>query len=162
MSETCIIVAARNHARFFTVQSASEFAPSDGPKLVETDKLHNQEAEMAGTELWSNVRAGRNRSNNGGGHGYGDHRNRHEIEVDKRFATDVAQRAHKLVKAKNSKHVVLVAQSRTLGNLRDAMSDLSKGGVRVSEIPKDLSRLAPHDLQDLLSSERIVPGRRRS
>ncbi len=161
MSSTCIIVAARDHARFFTLQPTSDPTPNHGQVLVESGKVRNDEAGKPGTEVWSNIRAGRNRSHNGGGHGYGDHRNRHEIEVDRRFAQDIASQAEKLARTSKANHVVVVAQSKTLGNLRDALGHLGKSGIRVSEVAKDLSKLAAHDLQDELSKDHLLPKRKR-
>jgi protein required for attachment to host cells len=57
--------------------------------------------------------------------------------------------------------MILVAHNQTLGHLRNAIQPLSKNGLQISEVPKDLSKLSAKDLHEHLAKEALLPKRRR-
>jgi protein required for attachment to host cells len=89
-------------------------------------------------------------------------RARHRVEPDRRFSVDVARKAAALARNGSSGSVVLVAEPRMLGFLRDAVRGALKQAIRVKELAKDYGRLTVSRMQDQLAENGIVPARLRS
>ncbi len=156
MSDYVVVVADGARARFFSLEEAP--IGEGGPNLIEHEDLVNPEAEMAGRELYTDEKSGRNKAPGGGpAHGYDDHRERHNEEIEQRFAKNVAAEAVQRVKRHGAVKLILVADKRMLGMLRSA---LSPDGFRVAEVPKDLSKLKPHALHEYLAGEKLIPARK--
>ncbi len=162
MNHYSVIVAGGSRARFFTLEDASVPELESGPRLVELSDLINSENKAHEGTLWSAGKDGRNRAPGGGAaHGYDDHREQHENEFERRFARDIAEEATRMVKTNNTHHVILVAQKRMLGFLRNALDPLLKAGVHVQEFAKDLGKLPPQDLHAHLARQHLLPPCRR-
>jgi len=162
MSDYCVVVAASKKARLYTLEAVERPEMESGPNLIEHSDLVNQDLSEKGTEVWSEIKSGRNRASGGaGGHGYDDHRSNHEDEYEKRFLHSIAREALELASKKNAKQMVLVAHNRTLNHLRTAMSKASQSGITVMECSKDLSQLGIQELHEHLARERLIPRRRR-
>jgi len=161
MSDYCVILANGSRARFFTLEKPRIPSVDGGPNLVERQDLVNREVESHDRGLWSDPKTGCNRSPGGGqAHGYDDHRSRHVDEFKRRFARDVARNAARVAQTTRAKNVIVAAQKRMLGFLRDELDPLVKTGVNVHNIAKDLSKLAPDDVHRYLAKERLVPRRK--
>ncbi len=162
MNHYSVIVAGASRARFFTLEDARIPELESGPQLVELRDLINPENKLHGSTLWSAGKAGRNRAPGGGpAHGYDDHRGRHQVEFERRFARDIAAELTRLAKSNHTQHVILVAPQRMLGLLRDALDPLLKAGLHVQEFAKDLGKLPPQDLHAHLSRQHLLPPCRR-
>lgn len=160
MHQYCVVVTNGARARFFTLQSTQYPELESGPNLVELHALSNPQHNVAGAQLWSEPKTGRNRGGMGGAaHGYDDHRSQHEEEFDRRFAQDVAQECSRLSQAHGITEVVLVSQKKMLGHLRAAM-DSRVTGMATKEIAKDLSKLSARELHEHLAREHLLPPRR--
>lgn len=161
MTDYCVVVANGARARFFTLQNAKVPEIEGGPNLVEQGSdLVNPEKELPDRALWS---SGYGRGRTPGGvpaHGYADHREQHDEELDRRFARRVAEETVRLVQANSASHVVLVAQKRTLSHLRPALEPLLRANIDVREVGKDLSKLSPSELQEHLAKDNVLPRRR--
>lgn len=163
MNHYSVIVAGGSRARFFTLKDATVPELESGPRLVELRDLISPENKAHEGTLWSDSKTGGNRAPGGGpAHGYDDHRAQHEDEFERRFARDIAEEATRLVKSDNIQHVILVAQKRMLGFLRNALAPLLKAGVHIQEFAKDLVKLPPQDLHAHLSRQRLLPPCRRN
>lgn len=160
MQNNCVVVAGGSRARFFTLEDVEFPEMQSGPNLCEVNDLVNVEKEAQGSELWSDNSAGRNRGSNGAAHGYDDHRSQHEDEFERRFARDVAREAARLMHQSSTRQLVLVAQKRILGFLRNELDALLKAGVEVKELAKDLSKLPTLELHEHLAREHLIPQRR--
>lgn len=159
MNNYCVVVADGARARFFLLES-EKTAAKGGPNLVEKNGLVNAEAELAGKDLFSDNKSGRNISSGGGGaHGYDDHRDRQIEEHERRFAKQIAETALRVAGEQKSKHLVLVADKRMLGHLRGAMTVPPTTGLEVSEVAKNLTKLAPQELHEHLAGEQLLPRR---
>lgn len=156
MSEYCVVVADGARARLFSLEEA-EISES-GPNLVEVSDLTNSEVEAAGKEIYSDDKSGRNASPGGGAHGYDDHRDRHIDESERRFAKQIAAAAADAVVRQKPGCLVVAADPRMLGHLREAMSS-SVGGIKIQEVAKDLTKLAPQELHQHLSTDHMLPAR---
>ena len=162
MSHYSVIVAGGSRARFFTLEDASIPELESGPRLVELMDMVNPENKVHEGTLWSANKSGGNRAPGGGpAHGYDDHREQHEDEFERRFARDIAEEALRLVKSNNTQHVILVAQKRMLGFLRNTLDPLLKAGVHIQEFAKDLGKLPSQDLHAHLSRQHLLPPCRR-
>ena len=158
--ESCyVIVADSARARFFVLDEAAEGA--GGPDLVELEDLVNPEAESAGKDLYSENKSGRNTAPMGAGaHGYDDHRDRHVAELERRFASLVAGRGVQGATGRQSGRLVMVAEKRMLGHLREALAALPAHSWQVSELAKNLTKLSAHDLHEHLAENDLLPERR--
>ena len=161
MNRDCVVVADGARARFFTLREAEHPELESSPNLIEINDLIQPEKEMHNGELWAENRPSRSRGRHGGpAHGFDDHRDDHIEEQDRRFARSIAEEAARLVRLQQGRNLVLVAQKRMLGLLRECMDPLMKAGVEVRELAKDLSKLHPLDLHEHLAREQLIPRRR--
>ncbi len=156
MSECCVVVADGARARLFALQEVE--LGEIGPNLVELSDLSNPECEAAGKEIWSDTQSGRNRSQ-AGTHAYDDHRDSHRAELARRFASKIAEATTQLVHAQQARRLVVVAESRMLGHLRQAMPVSNGRPLVVVELAKDLSKLPAQELHSHLTKAAILPAR---
>jgi protein required for attachment to host cells len=163
MTDYCVVVMDGARARLFTLESAEFPEVESSPKLVEREDLVNPEKDLAGRELFSSNKTGRNRAPHGGpAHGYDDHRAQHEDEFERRFARVIAEHTVRLAHESRVQCVVLVAQPRMLGFLRQEMGQLTRNGFEVREVAKDLSKLSSAQVHDHLAKERLLPPCKRA
>jgi protein required for attachment to host cells len=95
-------------------------------------------------------------------HPIGAQRERHRIELERRFAMAIARRAALLARNWATGSVVLVADPHMLGFLRGAVRSALKPAIRVKELAKDYARLTASRLLDRLAADGIVPAGRGS
>ncbi|RMD70735.1 MAG: host attachment protein [Gammaproteobacteria bacterium] len=161
MSEYCVVVADGAKARFLTLEPAQVPEVESSPRLVERGDLVNPEKELPDRELYSDPKAGRNRSPLGGpAHGYDDHRAHHNDEYERRFAKQVASRAVQCAQEHNTRYVVIAAQPRMLGFLRKEIDILLKNGMEVREVAKDVTWQTPTKIHEILAREEAIPPSR--
>ena len=152
----CILVADGTRARLFTLAGGK--AP--GPDLVEHEDLANPEHKLAGRDKYSTTRTGSNLNpQKGPAHGYDDHRDKEEREHERRFAREVAGRAVALAQRQHSYQLVVVAEKRMLGLLRETLVLPASSGIELRELAKDLTRLSIPELQGHLAEAGMVPAR---
>lgn len=149
-----VIAADGAHARFFTLPATLPAANESGPHLVEQEALINPEQEAAATQLWSDDTGGR-QGGPGGTHGYDDHRERHRLEYERRFAAMVAWRALENLQGMAGARLVIAADKRMLGLLRDALAGRHEFEVR--EMAKDFSKLSSAELHAHLADAGLLP-----
>jgi protein required for attachment to host cells len=90
----------------------------------------------------------------------GAQRERHRIELERRFSVEIARKAAALARNWATGSVVLVADPRMLGFLRGAVRGALKPAIRVKELAKDYAGLTASRLRDRLAEDGIVPARR--
>lgn len=155
----CILVADGTRARLFTLGDAA--ADEAGPDLVEQEDLANPEHKLQGRDKYSTTRTGSNLNpQKGPAHGYDDHRDKEEREHERRFARDVAAHTVLLAQRQHIRHLLVVAETRMLGLLRDALVLPPKSGIELHELEKDLTQLTPTRLQAHLAEAGLLPARR--
>lgn len=156
----CIVVADGFRARFFTLEQPGIPELQGGPDLTEQRDLVNPEKGQRSRELFSNLKSGRNQApGNGPGHGYDDHRGRHEDEIERRFARRLADEITTFAQERRVEQLVLVADPRMLGFLRSEIGSTLPSGIRVDELTRDLSSLTPPRIHERLANEGLVPAR---
>jgi protein required for attachment to host cells len=162
MSEYCVVVADGSRARFFSLDPVDFPEVEGGPRLTEQADIINPERDLPQRELFSSAKTIRSRPALGGStHGVDDHRAQHEDEFERRFARQVAAEAVRIAQANKSRYVVLAAQPRMLGFLRQEIDVVLKNGMVVRELGKDLSKLSATQVHDHLAKDQLLPPRKR-
>ena len=158
MDNICVVVADGARARIFLVQETD--APRAPFRLVERDVLTNADLRSRGRSVTGRVRTETNTNREAGPvHPMGAQRERHRIELERRFSVEVARKTAALARDWPEGSVVLVADPRMLGFLRDAVRGALTPGIRVKELAKDYARLTAPRLQDRLAEDGVVPAR---
>ena len=152
-----VVVADGARARMFSLNRRDDITDTGGLDLVERDALVNPEQEMRGNEVYENTKSGRNRVSGGPAHGYDDHRSASEVEQERRFARQIADRIGGFSEGGANPRIVLVAAPRMLGLLRPALQGSAASKLRVDTLDKDLSRLSPKELKSHLATAGLIP-----
>jgi protein required for attachment to host cells len=157
MDNICVVVADGRRARIFLLQPCA--APRAPYRLAERGSLSNMSLRSRGRSVTGRVRTETNTNRQAGPvHPMGAQRERHRIELERRFALAVARRAAALARNWVTGSVVLVAEPRMLGFLRGAVRSAVRPAIRVKELAKDYARLTASRLLDHLAMDGIVPA----
>jgi protein required for attachment to host cells len=157
MQPTGLIVADGARCRFICAIPAEtdEFEPTTA--LEECADLANPEALLSGQNIYSNTKSGRNRSHPGGpAHGYDDHRDRHHAEMLRRFAREIAAHAERLVKDRGLVGLVLVADARLLGFLREEFPPQLHARITAT-LDEAATKRSVAELRKLLEQRELLP-----
>ena len=157
MGKFAIAVINGSQARFFILDSTASSEYESGPNLIEHDSLANSTRELHGQELWANTKTGRNRGASGQAHGYDDHRQKHEIEFEKRFANKINSAMLNLIKTRQARQLIVVAEPQILGMMREAMTDSLFKTLNIHEVAKDICHLKLHQIHDYLAKKNLLP-----
>jgi len=160
VNRTCIVVADSRTARFYGVEESD--APRAKAKLVERAMLGNETDLRALGERASGKARTETNSNRGAGpvHPIEAQRERHRVELDRRFGREIARQAGEIAAAWKQGTVVLVAEPRLLGLVRELLRDALHRGIELKELAKDYANLAPSELHEHLARSRLIPGPR--
>jgi protein required for attachment to host cells len=152
MYRVCIAIVDASRARLFQYERALE---PEGPHehLLELTALVNPSRRLRPSELLSSSGQG----NHVGAHGYAldDHREDHMAHLDDDFARAVTGELKLLVAGVD--RLIICASPRMLGRLRDVIGAVHRPGLAIDEIPHDLVKLTPPQLQDQLVSYGVLP-----
>lgn len=148
MGSTCVVVADGSSAKFFLLESGAQ--PTAKRRLVEQQRFVNPELERVAPESrHSNRDAGPR-------HPYGAQRKRHHLELERRFAAEVVERTAALVSTWGDGVVVLVAEARLLGLLRETMRASISGRIRLKELAREYAHLSAADVLQQLESSNVL------
>ena len=162
MTDYCVVTADGSRARFFCLNVPERPGVDPGPTLSEAGAaLVNPDFELGERANFGDSKTGRGYSSSGAVHGYDDNRDDHMDEYKRRFAKRVAEQALQFAERNQCKQLVLAAERRMLGYLREAMVVPPKACFSVKELAKDVCRLDATELQAHLAGEGLVPARRR-
>ena len=160
INRTCIVVADAGTAKFFGVEPLD--SPREASRLVEHATLTNPNLRTLGESVTGRVRTETNTNRQAGPvHPMGAQRERHRMELDRRFWDEIARQAATITREWKDGRVVLVAEPRLLGLMRQAVRDALAPGIELKELAKDYVHLTMEELQDHLSLNALVPPRRR-
>ena len=84
-------------------------------------------------------------------------REHHRLELERRFAREIAQHAANLTRSWNGGTVVLVAEPRMLGLVREPLHRALRPGIELKELAKDYSHFTAAELRDHLVLNRLIP-----
>lgn len=144
MNNCCVVVADGRRARLFLLEEAKDLL--SGSRLMERADLVNTNNAARGLDA-PGKRSERNTSRQSGPmHPYGEKRLQHRVEVDRRFARNVAEQASAMVKGWKQGSLLLVAEPHMLGLMRDVLHGALKPGIEIKELARDYTHLAPSRL----------------
>jgi protein required for attachment to host cells len=154
-ANACIVVADGGRARLF-VPDAGDGTQS-GPGLVERESLVNADYRARGpnapvrtkTEQVTNRQAG-------DVHPIDARREHHRLELERRFAREIAQHVTAMTKSWHGGTVVLVAEPRMLGLVREPLHKALRPGIDLKELAKDYSHFTASELRDQLVLNRLI------
>jgi protein required for attachment to host cells len=150
VDKTCIVVADSKHARFF-LAGASD-TPRRPLKLVEGAALFNPDIEAVRRNGAGRVKTERVSNRQAGPvHPIGAHRERHRLELERRFGREIASQAARITGAWTSGAVLLIAAPRLLGLVRETLRDALHPGIELKELAKDYTALSETELGDHLA-----------
>jgi protein required for attachment to host cells len=158
MEPLCIVVADAGRARLFTYAPGADATPE---AWTEASTLVDPERRLTQHEHRSDA-PGRDRTPLRRGFGLDDHRAARTEEMGRRFAGAVLAEARALARRAGAHRLVVVAPPAMLGVLRPLAHPLTRQGLAIAELPRDLSRLPSAALRDQLADAGLVPARARA
>lgn len=161
MIRTCIVVADAGLARFFDVEE--DESPRVKVKLIERAVLTNDtDLKSRGESATGKVRSETNTDRGSGPvHPMGARRERHRLELERRFGLEIARQAGEMTRSWTNGAVVFVAEPRFLGITRESVRQALARQIELKEIARDYAHLTPADLYDHLARNGLVPARPR-
>ncbi len=162
MAEYCVAVVSEAEAKFFYLKPVEFPELESGPRLEQAGQLSNPEKRLPDREIYTDSKTGRGRApGKGPAHGYDDHRSKKEEESDRKFGREVLEKAKDLALKAKCRILILVAQPKMLGLLRQDMEILEKDRLKIKECTKDLIKLSPTEIHEHLAKEGLLPPRKR-
>ena len=158
MGKFAVAVINGTQARFFTLDSAAISEYESSPNLIEHKGLSDSTKELHGQELWANTKTGRNRGTSGQAHSYDDHRQKHRIEFEKRFANKISSAMLNIIETNQARQLILVAEPQILGMMREAMTDNLFKSLKIQEVAKDICHLKLNQIHDYLAKKELLPA----
>jgi protein required for attachment to host cells len=154
MNSILIIVADGGVARFYRLEAVD--APRVKARLVEGASLRHpdftERENLTGrpaTETNSNRQAGPV-------HPIGAQRERHRLEHGRHFAHEIAQEAVNATKDWKEGTVVLVAEPRMLGQVREPLRGALRKDIALKELAKDYAELGAAELLERLEKNGVI------
>jgi len=159
MNKVCVVVADGGRARFFDLEAVD--TPRAQWRLAERAELVHPDVRTLGASVTGRPRTETN-SNRGAGpvHPIGAQRERHRLELDRRFAQEIAQAAADAVRGWKEGTVVLIADPRLLGLMRGMVRDVLAPAIGLKELAKDYVKLTPQELHEQLAGNGLIPPQR--
>lgn len=157
MSRYLVVAADASRARFFTLEDQKKSKFKSGPRLDEHSQLENPEFEQRDSDVFSETKTGSNRAPGGGAHTYDDHRDRHQAEFARRFARTLAIETKKIADSVQPDRLVLAASAKMLGLIRQEDGALERMKADKSELARDVTKMAPQQIQSVLAGEGLLP-----
>lgn len=159
MNDCWVIVADGARARFMALEKLPARPPRAPQRLVESARLSNPVHTVKGRRDARKIKSGRD---TGRGrmepHGFTDHREKHEVELLRRFATRIAKQAATLVAGEKVANVVLVADAHMLGLLRTEFEAVKRTGIRLRELARDYTWCSATQLYRNLEDNGLLPS----
>ncbi len=151
----CVVVADGARARFFALDSAAGPRSGHAALLVEhADLVNPSHSHSHGS---ADMPAGEGRRAAAGGPGRNDDASdaSWRREQDRRFAGQVVDKMTELCAAQSANQVVVVADARMLGLLRQKTDRLA--GVELHEHTRDLTGFEPVAIHNHLATAGLLP-----
>lgn len=155
MQKTCLIVADSARARLFFV--VPDEAPRRKIRLIEQATLVNQETRERGRNGAGLVNSERNTNRQAGPmHPVGAQRERHRLEHERRFGAEIVEKAVALTRDWNEGVIVLIAEPRLLGLMRERLRGALKKEIALEQLAKDYNGLSTAALEKIVISQRLA------
>jgi protein required for attachment to host cells len=147
---TIALVDAARARLFQFVRSSDPEGLRD--QLTEVNDLVDPTRRLRPSEVFSDTGANTNHVNR---HmfAFDDHRDDHMARFDTEFVRSIAGEIERLIAGAD--RLIICASPRMLGRLRDLIKE--RPGLRIDELPRNLSKLTPSQLRDQLASYGLLP-----
>jgi hypothetical protein len=157
VNRLCVIAADGAGARFFLAEKTG--APRAPFSLVERETLHNPDLRTLGRSVTGRARTETNTNREAGPmHPMGAQRERHRVELERRYALRIAGLAGKITHGWKDGIVLLVADARLLGLVREPLRKVLQLKIELKELARNHAHLTPAELRDELVASKIMPG----
>jgi protein required for attachment to host cells len=152
---TCLIVADGSRARLFVV--VSDDNPRRKLRLAERVTLLNEETEARGRSGAGRVKSERNTNRQAGPmHPIGEQRERHRLEHERRFGAKVVERAIDLTADWDQGVMVLIAEPRLLGLMRERLRSALRSEIKLEELARDYTGFSTTELERVVVNQRLI------
>jgi protein required for attachment to host cells len=148
MKPIAILSVDHTKARFYILKPADRPAEQWSPVLCPIDEFINvhwleQEKEhlSGGNRMSYHARLV---GNSNTVHGYDDHLDSHRREIDKRFSREINNRLRLLLQEFSTEKLIIAAEGKILGKLREQMGDEYTSKIQVDEVTLNLCHLKPN------------------
>ena len=160
MNKTCVVVADAGVARFYDVEVVN--TPRARLALVEGPPLNNDtDLKSRGAAVTGRVRTETNTDRGAGPvHPIGEQRERHRGELDRRFGQEIVLRIGEITSGWPGGLVVLVAEPRLLGLVREPLRRTLNARIELKELAKDYTKLTAKELLERLGLEKMTAANR--
>ena len=149
MKDTCVVVTDARRARFFSAQCLD--VPRERLQLNELSVLDNPDLRELGAHSTGRPPTETNTNRQAGPvHPIGAQRERHRLELERRFGHEIAAEAAELTRTWKSGRVVLVANPHMLGLMRKYLRDALRNGIELQELARDYAELSSTEIADCL------------
>jgi Protein required for attachment to host cells len=154
-----IVTADGGRARYITAEVVDDPDIEGNPRLLEHDNVVNPTGVLPARERFRD-RPSRKPSG-AGPHGAGpvtdDHRARHELEDERRFAREVVDTLARFATDHGLTQLVLAAGPRSLGVLRANLDSVRARNVDLVELSLDLSTKSLPQIREVLVRRGLLP-----
>jgi len=151
-------VADGARARFITFEPTGDLDLDGRPRCIEQEDLVNPERRAAARDQFSD-RPGRLHAARGGpAHAADDHRQRHQEEVDRRFARRILDTAQPFAETHQLARLILIAAPRLLGCLRAERNGRRLADLNIIELNEDHSQRPLMQIAALLIERQLLRG----
>ncbi len=158
-TNACIIVADGGRGRLFAV--VEDGSTQGRVSLVERESLVNPDYRAHGEDSPGRTKSERVTNRQAGDvHPIDARRDQHRLELERRFAREIAEHAAQFTRGWSHGSVVLVAEPRLLGLVREPLHRALNPAVELKELAKDYSHLTAAELRDHLALNCMIPSRR--
>ena len=151
MSDDWVIVADGAQARFMV------FGWHDGPRrgalrLFESSQLSNPECTVSGRRDGRKIKSGYDSTS----HRNTDHREQHDDELHRRFASRIGRQTHELAIIGNVSAITLVTTTRMIGLMKSALQPVARIGISLRMLQRDYTWCTPAQIQQHLSEKGLI------
>lgn len=157
-TNACIVVADGGRARLFL--AVADDAAQGRVNLVERECLVNSDYRAHGGDTPGRTKSEHVTNRQAGDvHPIDARRDQHRLELERRFAREIAQHLAQFTQGWNHGSVVLVAEPRLLGLVREPLHKALHRDIELKELAKDYSHLTAAELREHLALNRVIPPR---
>ena len=163
MKNVAVLSVDHTKARFYLLTPAERPLEQWSPILNPIDEIINvhwleqeKESLTGGNRVSYHVGATGNANTV---HGFDDHLSSHQREIDQRFAREINTRLRHFLAENPAVRLIIAADSKVLGRLREQMGEEYKAKLIVEEVNVNLCKLKPVPLHEHLAHLGLLPER---
>lgn len=163
MKQIAILSVDHTKARFYILKDAERPAEQWSPVLCPIDEFINvhwleqeKESLSGGARMKFHVGLAGNTNTV---HGFDDHLDAHQVEIDKRFSREINTRLRLLLQESAAGKLIIAAESKILGRLREQMGDEYSSKIQVDEVTLNLCHMRPVEIHERLAQLSLIPKR---